>query len=91
LTYGNSDDVKEKHTFANGNEFYYIGDLRPANIEPLLAPLCKYLGIKGKERELFVIFYENLEGIKQNLKDKGYDVSLIEEETVSDSGTFEVR
>lgn len=91
LTYGNSDDVKEKHTFANGNEFYYIGDLRPANIEPLLAPLCKYLGIKGNERELFVIFIENIEGIKQNLKDKGYDVSLIEEETVSDSGTFEVR
>ncbi|MBO7226678.1 MAG: hypothetical protein J6V33_03755, partial [Bacteroidales bacterium] len=34
LTYGNSDDVIEKHTFGNQNEFYYIGDLRPANVEP---------------------------------------------------------
>jgi hypothetical protein len=91
LTYGNSNDVIEKHTFGDKNEFYYIGNLRPANIEPLLEPLCRYLGIKGKERELFIMFYENIDGIKQNLKDKGYDVSLIEEETVSDSGTFEPR
>ena len=91
LTYGNSDDIIEKHTFGNKNEFYYIGNLRPANIEPLLEPLCRYLGIKGKERELFIMFYENIDGIKQNLKDKGYNVSLIEEEIVPDSGTFEVR
>ena len=89
LTYDNSDDVIEKHTFGSENEFYYIGNLRPANIEPLLEPLCRYLGIKGKERELFIMFYENIDGIKQNLKDKGYDVSLIEEETVPESGTFE--
>lgn len=91
LTYGNSDDVIEKHTFGSKNEFYYIGNLRPANIEPLLEPLCKYLGIKGKERELFIMFFENIDGIKQNLKDKGYDVSLIEEETVPESGTFEAQ
>ena len=91
LTYGNSDDVIEKHTFGSKNEFYYIGNLRPANIEPLLEPLCKYLGIKGKERELFIMFFENIDGIKQNLKDKGYDVSLIEEETVPESGTFETQ
>lgn len=91
LTYGNSDDVIEKHTFGSKNEFYYIGNLRPANIEPLLEPLCKYLGIKGKERELFFMFFENIDGIKQNLKDKGYDVSLIEEETVPKSGTFETQ
>lgn len=87
LTYGNSDDVIEKHTFGNGNEFYYIGNLRPSNIEPLLEPLCKYLGIKGKESELFLMLYDDIDGIKQNLKDKGYDVSLIEDEIVQ-SGTF---
>ena len=87
LTYGNSDDVIEKHTFGNGNEFYYIGNLRPANIEPLLEPLCKYLGMKGKERELFIMLYDDIDGIKQNLKDKGYNVSLIEDEVVQ-SGTF---
>lgn len=90
LTYGNSDDVIEKHTFGNKNEFYYIGNLRPANIEPLLEPLCRYLGIKGKERELFIMFYENIDGIKQNLKDKGYDVSLIEDELIPASGNLNV-
>ena len=90
LTYGNSDDVIEKRTFGNKNEFYYIGNLRPANIEPLLEPLCRYLGIKGKERELFIMFYENIDGIKQNLKDKGYDVSLIEDELIPVSGNLKV-
>jgi hypothetical protein len=90
LTYGNSDDVMEKHTFGNRNDFYYIGDLRPSNIEPLLEPLCRYLGIKGKERELFIMFFENLDGIKQNLKDKGYDVSYIEDEHVDVSGNINV-
>lgn len=90
LTYGNSDDVMEKHTFGNRNDFYYIGDLRPSNIEPLLEPLCRYLSIKGKERELFIMFFENLDGIKQNLKDKGYDVSYIEDEHVDVSGNINV-
>lgn len=91
LTYGDSIDVIEKYTFGNQNEFYYIGDLRPANIEPLLGPLCKYLGIKGKEREMFIMFFETLDGIKQNLGDKGYNISLIEEKTIVDSGTFNVK
>lgn len=90
LTYGNSDDVIEKHTFGNKNEFYYIGDLRPANIEPLLEPLCRYLGIRGKERELFIMFFDDIDGIKQNLKDKGYSVSWIEDEPIIESGNFNV-
>ena len=90
LTYGNSDDVIEKHTFGNKNEFYYIGDLRPANIEPLLEPLCRYLGIRGKERELFIMFFDDIDGIKQNLKDKGYNVTWIEDEPIIGSGNFSV-
>jgi hypothetical protein len=90
LTYGNSDDVIEKHTFGNKNEFYYIGDLRPANIEPLLEPLCRYLGIRGKERELFIMFFDDIDGIKQNLKDKGYNVTWIEDEPIIESGNFSV-
>lgn len=90
LTYGNSNDVKEMHTFGNKNEFYYIGSLRPANIEPLLKPLCRYLGIMGKERELFIMFYENIDGIKQNLKDKGYNISLIEDDPITISRNLKV-
>lgn len=82
LTYGNDNDTIEKNTFGNKNEFYYTGSLRPANVEPLLTPLCKYLGLKGKERDLFVLLIENTEGIRQNLEDKGYDTSLLEEKNI---------
>lgn len=87
LTYGNNEDTIEKNTFGNKNEFYYTGSLRPANIEPLLTSFCKYLDIKGKERELFIMLIENYEGIRQNLEDKGYDTSLLEEDKQQDSGT----
>ena len=90
LTYGNDNDTIEKNTFGNKNEFYYTGNLRPANVEPLLTPLCKYLGIKGKERELFILLIEKTDGIRQNLEDKGYDTSLLEEEKYQDSGTLQV-
>ena len=90
LTYGDSTDAMEKHTFGNKNEFYYIGNLRPANVESLLTPLCKYLGINKKERELFLLFIEDMDGIRQNLKDKGYtNVSLLEEETITESGNIQ--
>ena len=89
LTYGDSTDVMEKHTFGNKNEFYYIGDLRPANVEPLLTPLCKYLELKNKERELFILFIEDMDGIRQNLEDKGYNVSLLEEDPVAESGNIQ--
>lgn len=90
LTYGNNDDTIERNSFGSKNEFYYTGSLRPASIEPLLTPLCKYLDIKGKERELFIMLIENYEGIRQNLKDKGYDTSLLEEDKQQDSGNIQV-
>lgn len=91
LTYGNDEDVIDKQTFGSRNEFYYTGDLRPANVEPLLTPLCKYLDIKGKERELFIMMIEDFDGIRQNLGDKGYDVSLLEEPITPDSGTIKTH
>lgn len=90
LTYGNNNDTIEKNTFGSKNEFYYTGNLRPACIEPLLTPLCKYLDVKGKERELFIMLIENYEGIRQNLEDKGYDISLLEEDIQQESGTIQV-
>lgn len=89
LTYGEGNDFIVKTTFSNINEFYYTGNLRPANVEPLLTPLCKYLNIKGKERELFILFIENFDGIRQNLRDKGYNTDLLETETYAESGTIQ--
>lgn len=90
LTYGNNDDTIEKNSFGSKNEFYYTGSLRPANVEPLLTPLCKYLEIKGKERELFIMLIEDHDGIRQNLEDKGYNTSLLEENIQQESGNIEV-
>lgn len=81
LTYGNDDDTIEKSTYASDGCFYYTSSLRAATIEPLLSPLCNFLGIEGKERELFVLLIElDMEGIKENLKEKGYNIDLIEDE-----------
>lgn len=76
LAYDDSGDTISKIAFAKDDKFYFTGELRPAKIEPLLHPLCSYLGIKGKERELFVIMTEpEFSGIIEYLEDKEYDVA----------------
>ena len=81
LAYDDSGDTISKITFAQDGKFYFTGELRPAKIEPLLHPLCSYLGIKGKERELFVIMTEpEFSGIIEYLEDKEYDVTEIKGE-----------
>ncbi len=81
LAYDDSGDIISKITFAQEGKFYFTGELRPAKIEPLLHPLCSYLGIRGKERELFVIMTEpEFSGIIEYLEDKEYDVSDIKSE-----------
>lgn len=81
LAYDDSGDTISKITFAQDGKFYFTGELRPAKIEPLLHPLCSYLGIRGKERELFVIMTEpEFSGIIEYLEDKEYDVADIKSE-----------
>lgn len=81
LAYDDSGDKISKITFAQDGKFYFTGELRPAKIEPLLHPLCSYLGIRGKERELFVIMTEpEFSGIIEYLEDKEYDVDDIKSE-----------
>ena len=81
LAYDDSGDTISKTTFAKDGKFYFTGELRPAKIEPLLQSLCSYLGINGKERELFVIMTEpDFSGIIEYLEDKEYDVTDIKAE-----------
>lgn len=88
LTYGDDEDLIQKMTFATGNKFYYSGELRISKIEPLLTPLCMLLNMKGKERELLVAMFENMQEIREYLKEKEYDVSFIEDVTEDSSHTF---
>lgn len=84
LAYDDSGDTISKTTFAKDGKFYFTGELRPAKIEPLLQSLCSYLGINGKERELFVIMTEpDFFGIIEYLEDKEYDVTDIKVEMQS--------
>lgn len=88
LTYDDSGDTISKITFARDGNFYFTGELRPAKMEPLLHPLCSYLDIRGKERELFVILTEqNFSDIVEYLEDKEYDVKEIEAELVPETTT----
>ncbi len=81
LAYDDSDDTISKITFAQNGKFYFTGELRPAKLEPLLHPLCSYLEITGKERELFVIMTEpEFSGIIEYLEDKEYDITEINKE-----------
>ena len=81
LAYDDSGDAIAKTTFAQEGKFYFTGELSPAKIDPLLHPLCSYLGLKGKERELFVIMTERkFSGIVEYLEDKEYDVTDIKSE-----------
>lgn len=81
LAYDDSSDTITKTTFAQEGKFYFTGELRPAKMEPLLQPLCTYLGLRGKERELFVIMTEpEFSGIVEFLEDKEYDVEEIKSE-----------
>ena len=80
LTYGNNDDVLQKQTFAKDGNFYYTGDFTAARLEPLLTPLCNFIGLKKCEGELMVVLLtERHKDLSEFLSDKGYDVSLLKE------------
>lgn len=83
LAYDDSGDTVPKITFALDARFYYTGGLSPSKIEPLLRPLCAYLGISGKERELFVFMTESeFSSIIEYLEDQEYDVKELKAEIV---------
>ena len=81
LSYGDDEDQLEKTTFGLEDNFYFTGNIRPANLEPLMEPLCSFLGIKKScAHELFVVMIESQDGIESYLKEKGYPTELMEEE-----------
>lgn len=81
LSYGDDEDQLEKATFGLEDNFYFTGNIRPANLEPLMEPLCSFLDIKRScAHELFVVMIESQDGIESYLKEKGYHTELMEEE-----------
>lgn len=84
LTIKDSDAKLEKQTYAENGRFYFVGAIKPATIEPLLMPLCSYLGLKHKERELFVLLIEqDYFSIIEFLKEKEYPIEWLPQDAAS--------
>lgn len=78
LSYGDRKDTVERTTFAEDKAFYYTGYLKPSKIEPLLSPLCKYLGIRGYEKEFFVLLITHEhDDLVDYLEGKGFVTDLL--------------
>ena len=68
----------DRQTYSANGNFYFVGDISPAKIEPLLSPLCTYLGIKHKEREFLVLMTEpSYDAIVEFLKEKEYNTDWL--------------
>lgn len=89
LTYGDVNDRIEKVTFGSNSDFFYTGEIRLSKIDPLLTPLCSYLNLKGCERELLVTMFEDIDAIREYLKEKEYDISYLQDVVVSVGQTFQ--
>ena len=77
LTYGEENDTISKSTFSQGDSFYYTGNITPARMEPLMSPLCTFLGLgAGAEGKLMIILItDDQQALIDYLADSGYDVS----------------
>jgi hypothetical protein len=84
ISYGNEQDEQERSTYADGNNFYYVGNwYKPRVLDGLVEPLCKFLNIRYAERMLTVLLSDEFaEGLKY-LKEKGFDISLIPENLIN--------
>ena len=88
LTYGNDEDTINKVAFGIKNNFYYTGELSISMVDPLLTPLCNYLNLGHKERELLVSMFENMPAIRVYLKGKEYEIEYLEDIKDDSSHTF---
>ena len=78
LSYGEGSDTIFTMAYSQNEFFYYTGSVSPAGIEPLLSPLCDFLGLKKSNKsELMVILLTDHDDLYDFIKEKGYDVSNI--------------
>ncbi|MBG1267486.1 sacsin N-terminal ATP-binding-like domain-containing protein [Nostoc sp. WHI] len=80
LSYGNEDDKQKRSSWAEENNFYYVGNwYSPRVLDGLVEPLGKFLGIRYAERLLIVLLLETFATGVEYLNEKGYDINLIPE------------
>jgi len=91
LTYGDDEDTIDRTSFGADSNFYYVGEVRLSKVDSLLTPLCDFINIRGKERELLVTMFEDTSAIREYLLEKEYNVSFLDEVFDSIDGTFSAR
>ncbi|MBD2458616.1 DUF3883 domain-containing protein [Nostoc sp. FACHB-87] len=80
LSYGNDDDKQKRTSWAEKNNFYYVGNWNsPRVLDGIVEPLGKFLDIRYAERLLIVLLLETFANGIEYLKEKGYNVELIPE------------
>lgn len=87
LSYGNEEDTIQKKTYSDGLNFYYIGKLGLACLEGLKLGLTDGLDLYRKHTEevLAILTTTEHEEICDYLVEKGYDISLLPQQTEQSS------
>lgn len=84
LSYGNEDDKQKRSSWAENDNFYYVGKwYSPRVLDGLVEPLGNFLKIRYAERILTVLLLETFAGSIEYLKEKGFDISLIPDELLN--------
>jgi hypothetical protein len=84
LSYGNEDDKQKRSSWAEHDNFYYVGKwYSPRVLDGLVEPLGGFLKIRYAERILTVLLLETFAGGIDYLKEKGFDISLISDELLN--------
>jgi hypothetical protein len=86
LSYGNDADEQKKSSWAEGNDFYYVGNwYKPRVLDSLIEPIGVFLNIRYAERLLSVLlsdsFIEGIEYIKEKFGDQA--INLIPDELLN--------
>lgn len=84
LSYGNEDDRQKRSSWAEHDNFYYVGKwYSPRVLDGLVEPLGNFLKIRYAERILTVLLLETFAGGVEYLKEKGFDISLIPDDSLN--------
>jgi hypothetical protein len=84
LSYGNEDDKQKRSSWAEYDNFYYVGKwYSPRVLDGLVEPLGSFLKIRYAERILTVLLLETFSGGIEYLKEKGFDIALIPDELLN--------
>lgn len=84
LSYGNDEDKQKRSSWAENDNFYYVGKwYSPRVLDGLVEPLGTFFKIRYAERILTVLLLESFAGGIEYLKEKGFDISLIPDELLN--------